>query len=142
MVSEGDKDMTRSFARVLIIFAAELFIVGAGGGQSAVAKPAKQKQAAPAADGASGNAVNACGCYSNGGGACFCAKKGNCGCPGECEPKGCEEKREKELDREMAAETKKAAEADKKQRKASADAERAKNKADDAAATKPSTTKP
>ena len=133
--------MTRSFARVLIIFAAQLFIVGAGGGQIAAAKPAKQKQGESNA-GASGNPVNACGCYSNAQGACFCAKKGKCGCAGECEPKGCEEKREKELEREMAAETKKAAEADRKQRKASADAERAKNKADDDAATKPSANKP
>ena len=58
-----------------------------------------------------GNKPNACGCYRDSSGACFCGKgkKGKCACPGECEPKGCEEKRAKELDKEIAAETKKAA---------------------------------
>jgi len=54
------------------------------------------------------NKPNACGCYRDSSGSCFCGKKGKCACPGECEPKGCEEKRAKELDREIAAETKKA----------------------------------
>jgi hypothetical protein len=52
--------------------------------------------------------VNACGCYKDTAGACFCGKKGKCACPGDCEPKGCEEKRNKEIDKEVAAETKKA----------------------------------
>jgi hypothetical protein len=56
-----------------------------------------------------GNKPNACGCYRDSSGSCFCGKKGKCACPGECEPKGCEEKRAKELDKEIAAETKKAA---------------------------------
>ena len=51
---------------------------------------------------------NACGCYRDTTGACYCGKKGACVCPGECEPKGCEEKRAKQLEREIAAETKKA----------------------------------
>jgi hypothetical protein len=57
------------------------------------------------------NKPNACGCYRDSSGACFCGKgsKGKCACPGECEPKGCEEKRAKELDKQIAAETKKAA---------------------------------
>ena len=39
---------------------------------------------------------NACGCYRDSTGSCFCGKKkGKCACPGECEPKGCEEKRAK-----------------------------------------------
>jgi hypothetical protein len=63
--------------------------------------------------------VNACGCYKDGAGACFCGKKGKCACPGDCEPKGCEEKRNKEIQKEVAAETKKAADADRKQRHAS-----------------------
>lgn len=66
--------------------------------------------------------VNACGCYQDTAGACFCGKKGKCSCPGECEPKGCEEKRAKQMQKEIAAETKKAAEADKKQRKSSREA--------------------
>jgi hypothetical protein len=67
--------------------------------------------------------VNACGCYKDGAGACLCGKKGKCACPGECEPKGCEEKRNKEIDKEVAAETKKAHEADKKQRQSSRSSE-------------------
>ena len=60
--------------------------------------------------------VNACGCYRDSAGSCFCGKKGKCDCPGDCEPKGCEEKRAKELDKEVEAETKRAREAEKKQR--------------------------
>ena len=60
--------------------------------------------------------VNACGCYRDTTGACYCGKKGKCDCPGDCEPKGCEEKRAKELDREVEAETKRARDAEKKQR--------------------------
>lgn len=51
---------------------------------------------------------NACGCYSDSTGSCYCGKKTKCGCPGECEPKGCEEKRQKQLEKEIAQETKKA----------------------------------
>jgi hypothetical protein len=51
---------------------------------------------------------NACGCYQTDGGSCYCDKKSKCGCPGECEPKGCEEKRQKEMDKEIHAETKRA----------------------------------
>jgi hypothetical protein len=51
---------------------------------------------------------NNCGCYKDGA-TCFCDKKAKCGCPGDCEPKGCEEQRDKELQKEIDAETKKAA---------------------------------
>jgi hypothetical protein len=51
---------------------------------------------------------NKCGCYKDDGGTCYCDKKAKCGCPGECEPKGCEEARNKELQKEIDAETKKA----------------------------------
>jgi hypothetical protein len=74
-----------------------------------------KRKSAPAAAGPKRD-VNACGCYKDGAGACLCSKKGKCNCPGECEPKGCEEKRQKDMEKENAAETKKAAEADKKQR--------------------------
>ncbi len=56
-------------------------------------------------------APNSCGCYQDGAGACLCGKKAKCGCPGECEPKGCEEKRDKALNREIEAETRKAQQA-------------------------------
>ena len=28
--------------------------------------------------------INACGCYRNSVGVCFCEKRGKCECPGEC----------------------------------------------------------
>ena len=62
---------------------------------------------------------NKCGCYKNAAGTCFCDKKAKCGCPGDCEPKGCEEAREKQIKKEIEAETKKAAEADRKHKASS-----------------------
>ncbi|HVV48649.1 MAG TPA: hypothetical protein VHO06_03235 [Polyangia bacterium] len=53
-------------------------------------------------------APNRCGCRSDSAGACYCDRNAKCGCPGECEPKGCEEKRAKEMDRQVEIETKKA----------------------------------
>ena len=58
--------------------------------------------------------TNACGCYSQGN-ACFCEKKAKCGCPGECEPKGCEAERQKRLQKEIEEETRKAKEAEQAQ---------------------------
>jgi hypothetical protein len=57
---------------------------------------------------ASAATPNSCGCYKDTAGTCFCAKKAKCGCPGDCEPKGCEEQRDKQLQKEIEAETKKA----------------------------------
>lgn len=51
---------------------------------------------------------NKCGCRSDSAGACYCNRDAKCGCPGECEPKGCEEKRAKEMDKQVEIETKKA----------------------------------
>jgi hypothetical protein len=61
---------------------------------------------------------NSCGCYKDGAGTCFCDKKAKCGCPGDCEPKGCDEKREQQMKKEIEAETKKAAEADRRHKSA------------------------
>jgi hypothetical protein len=97
---------------------ASLLLVSSGGRAQAKTKTATSKPVA-AADTGPKKEVNACGCYKDGAGACFCGKKGACACPGECEPKGCEEKRNKEIQKEVDAETKKAAEADKKQRASS-----------------------
>ena len=58
---------------------------------------------------------NACGCYRSESGSCYCDKKAKCGCPGECEPKGCEEKREKEIEKEIQSETKRAEESARRQ---------------------------
>jgi hypothetical protein len=87
---------------------------------NAAAKAKKQAAAPPPA----GKKVNACGCYADVSNNCFCGRKGKCDCPGECEPKGCEEKRAKAMNKEVAAETKRAAEADKKQKQKSAEAEK------------------
>jgi hypothetical protein len=57
------------------------------------------------------NAPNSCGCYQDGSGACLCGRKAKCGCPGSCEPKGCDEKREKEINKQIELETKKAEQA-------------------------------
>jgi hypothetical protein len=67
------------------------------------------------APGALGADKNACGCYQTEGGSCYCDKKAKCGCPGECEPKGCEEKRQKEMEKEINAETKRAQSAERSQ---------------------------
>jgi hypothetical protein len=62
---------------------------------------------------------NKCGCTRNeSNNTCSCSKGAKCGCPGDCEPKGCEEKRSAQIKKEIEAETKKAAEADRKHKAA------------------------
>jgi hypothetical protein len=56
---------------------------------------------------------NACGCIQTDTGMCICDKKARCGCPGLCEPQGCEAQREKAFQREIDAEMKKARDAEK-----------------------------
>jgi hypothetical protein len=51
--------------------------------------------------------TNACGCFEETPGVCMCLRKSRCGCPGECEPVGCEEERQKDLARRMEEELKK-----------------------------------
>ena len=64
---------------------------------------------------------NKCGCTRNeSNNSCSCSKSAKCGCPGDCEPKGCEEKREAQMKKEIDAETKKAAEADRKHKASTA----------------------
>ena len=106
-----------------------LWVSGAGGFDGAVAV-AKGKKPATVAPAAAGKKVNACGCFADTQGNCFCGRKGKCSCPGECEPKGCDDKRAKEMEKAVAAETRKAAEADKKQKKKSVDAEKKEEKRD------------
>ena len=99
----------------------------AGGTASAAkrAKPPKDGTAAPDENtpaprgGApAGVQLNACGCYRRGE-TCVCTNKNaKCACPEDCEPIGCEEKRQKELDREMAVEVKRAQDEDKKRQDA------------------------
>ena len=59
-------------------------------------------------------AANKCGCYEDSAGSCHCAKKSQCGCPGECEPSGCEQKRQKEFAKEAQDELKRQQQEDKK----------------------------
>jgi len=61
-----------------------------------------------------GPELNGCGCYSTSDGGCKCVKKSKCGCPGECEPAGCEDKRRKEQEREAQEEVKRQQETEKK----------------------------
>ena len=60
--------------------------------------------AAPGA--ARSQSVNDCGCYAEPNGTCKCTRPSKCGCPGECEPVGCEAKRQKQAEREARAEMK------------------------------------
>jgi hypothetical protein len=92
------------------------------GGLVAGAKEAAKKDKGTAGKSAAppGVTLNACGCYRKGS-ACVCTdRKAKCECPDDCEPVGCEEKRQKEMDREMAAEVKRAQEEDKKREAAEA----------------------
>jgi hypothetical protein len=75
--------------------------------------------------------TNACGCYQNTAGQCICTRRGKCDCPGECEPKGCDEKRQKELNKAIQEETRKAEAAEKKRQEEAAQKQR---KADEQAA--------
>jgi hypothetical protein len=72
----------------------------------------------------SGVTLNACGCYHSGN-SCVCTNKNaKCDCPEDCEPVGCEAKRQKELDREVAVEMKRAEDAEKKRQAAEAETAR------------------
>jgi len=92
----------------LLIFTAVIGFRLGRGGDGQVTVEAAAEAAAPA--------LNACGCYRDAIGSCYCGRKGGkCACPGECEPQGCEEKRAKELQKEVDAEAKRARDAEKKQ---------------------------
>ena len=67
------------------------------------------------AEAAAAHEVNACGCYRDSSGSCLCGKRGRCDCPGDCEPRGCEEKRAREMDKEIQEETQRAQDAERKQ---------------------------
>jgi hypothetical protein len=79
-------------------------------------KKGKETAEATESGGGGGGAkdVNACGCYKEADGTCRCSKKSKCGCPGDCEPAGCEEKRQKEMEREVQEEIKRQKDAQQK----------------------------
>ena len=109
--------MPQIFRIALVMVALVIAAFGLVAGRATTAQARSSKAAGKTATPASPpKAVNACGCYTDSAGHCFCGKKGKCVCPGECEPKGCEEKRAKELEKEVANETKKAADAQKNNR--------------------------
>jgi hypothetical protein len=85
-----------TFGNVAAVFAVAVALFLAGGSSAAAAER------------------NKCGCYKDSRDVCFCDKKAKCGCPGECEPKGCEEAREKQMQKEIDAETRRAADADRR----------------------------
>jgi len=91
-----------------------LLALGPTGTASAKHRKASAKPATGAR--APAKVLNACGCYADLSGKCFCGRRGKCECPGECEPKGCEEKRSRQMQKEIAAETKKATAIDRKER--------------------------
>jgi hypothetical protein len=76
---------------------------------------------------------NACGCYQDEQGQCKCNPKAKCGCEGECEPVGCEEKRAKQAEKQAAADLKRIAAREKKKAAEAARAAREKEKAEKAA---------
>ena len=83
--------------------------VGAGVRLAAKDKHASEKQHPP---------LNACGCYRKDE-MCVCTSRMvKCECPGECEPVGCEQKRQKQIERELAEETKKIQEEHRKREEA------------------------
>ena len=105
-------------------------VAGAKGAKKT--KPPSEGSAAPVPPGAT---PNACGCYRKGNGCVCTSKKGKCECPGECEPVGCEEKRNKEMEQEEADAVRRAQEDDKRREEAEAKRaqDQAKRQADEAA---------
>ena len=117
-----------------------LFALAAAAGVATAAGDKKGKAGAEKPSGAPpGVTLNACGCYQKSGG-CVCTnKKAKCECPGECEPVGCEEKRNKAMEKEYSDAVKHAQDEDKKREEAETkkaqDAEK-KRQAEEAAAAK------
>jgi hypothetical protein len=81
---------------------------------------------------AAAQTFNECGCYQDDSGGCKCTRKSKCGCPGECEPVGCEEKRVKEAEKAAEAELKRIAAREKKKAAEAARAAKQKEKAEKA----------
>ena len=132
--------MVRSRWVVLLSFVFAAVVAGAAlAAKDAPDKKGKGGSADKPSGAPPGVTLNACGCYAKGNG-CVCTnKKAKCECPGECEPVGCEEKRNKEMEKEYSDAVKHAQDEDKKREEAAAkkvqDAEK-KRQAEEAAAEK------
>ena len=59
-----------------------------------------------------GPQLNKCGCYRDTEDVCKCVRQSACGCPGQCEPVGCEAERQRDLARRMEEELKSLREAE------------------------------
>jgi hypothetical protein len=117
---------------VFVLATSDAAIAKEKGKGSADAAPSAKRDAAKGGP-PPGETVNACGCYHDAKGGCACTdKKGKCECPGECEPVGCGAKRDKEMDREMAAEIKRAQDDEKRRAEAQGAKEAKDNGATDA----------
>lgn len=106
-------DVTRIVALSAALLALPATVVVAGG-----VRGNKAPASAPASEAPAGVEPNACGCWKDAQGVCLCTRSSRCGCPGECEPRGCDEARARALEKEMEAELEKAREAERKQRAA------------------------
>jgi hypothetical protein len=93
------RTVSHTFLPATLVFLMSLLLLVSGG-----ILPAQARRGGPA--------VNGCGCFEESPGVCKCLRKSKCGCPGECEPLGCEEKRQKDLSRRMEKELKKLREDD------------------------------
>jgi hypothetical protein len=92
--------VSHNFPRTSAFLLVSLALFSSGAGPVSVQRRSEQ------------TAVNPCGCFEEEPGVCKCLRKSKCGCPGECEPLGCEEKRQKDLSRRMEQELKKIREDD------------------------------
>jgi len=119
IVVGDDMKEARRVLRIVIALCLGLFSFAGGAGRVFSKDKPKAPASAPKGGPPPGESINACGCYHDAKGSCVCTdKKGKCECPGECEPVGCGEKRDKEMEREMAAEIKRAQEDEKKRKEA------------------------
>jgi hypothetical protein len=90
--------IARSFKRLLLGPALLGLLAGLIGRGVTPARSAARQSGQPE--------TNACGCYRDSVGMCVCLRQSRCGCPGQCEPLGCEEQRQKDLARRMEEELK------------------------------------
>jgi hypothetical protein len=109
--------------RLRWVVISSLFAFAVAGAAIAAGDEKADKKKAKAAEKPSGlppgASLNACGCYMKPTGGCVCTnKKAKCECPGECEPAGCDEKRNKELEKEASDAMKRAQEEEKKREEA------------------------
>jgi len=123
--------MNRS-RRVVVL--SVLFALVTAGAAAVAADKKKGKEADKPSAAPPGVTLNACGCYPKGNG-CVCTnKKAKCECPGECEPAGCDEKRNKEAEKEYSDAVKKAQDDEKRrdeaEKKKAADEEKKRKEAE------------